>query len=298
MSMEAYQSRYCPIDFQTEPSLVVRWRSTLLASGAVYQPTRVIREIELFGSSVSPARVETDVGEGFIKGLGNPLGEAPLIAELVSAELATWLGLQVPPFAVVRQCEIDIRMKRNGEIMQPPMFCSFAVDGTPRDGGDTFLSRLGNPADVARLVVFDTWVRNNDRFALGLANSDNLLYVRRGRGRKYDLVPIDHSHCFVEADFPTQAAPDNWVTDVVVYGKFPEFDPYITQHAVMLALGDLAKLERSFVEEVVNSVPAEWGLGPNARNSLINLICDRANFVVNNLAQRLVDDPELPFDGV
>lgn len=268
----------------------------MLVCGTVCQPLEVRREVENFLSSTSPIRVDTDVGEGFLKSLGNPMGSSTLVSELVCGELATWLGLQVPPFAVVKQCQIDLTMAKNGMPMIPPMFFSLAVDGTPHDRGDTFLSRLRDPSDVALLVVFDTWVRNWDRFFDGDDNADNLLYVKAEGRRKYDLVPIDHSNCFLgnDVDFPTSAAPEAWVLDPNIYGKFPEFDPYISAKSVRRAVMKLSQLDRDFVVQVVNSIPPEWGLGPNAALSLIDLICGRAEYVVNTISARLVDEPEIP----
>jgi hypothetical protein len=268
----------------------------MLACGAECQPNEIIREIEKFPSSTSPVRVATDAGEGFVKSPGNPMGNAALISELVAAELGRWFGLRIPPFAVVTRCDIEITMTRNGVAIAPPLFFSLAVDGTPRDGGDTFLSRLRDPGDVAKLVVFDTWIRNWDRFLNGDGNDNNLLYVKAATGRKYDLVPIDHSNCFIGDDiaFPIGPVPEDWVNDPNVYGKFPEFDPYINARNVHSAIDCLATLKRADVVEIVNSVPPEWGLGVYAATALVDLICERAAFVVNSLPARLVDEPEIP----
>ena len=226
----------------------------MVACGQYCQPTEVLREIELFPTSTRPARVDTDDGEGFIKGLGNPAGLTALISELVAAELGTWLGLQIPQFAIVRRCDIQIQMlQHHGQIL-PPMFFSKAVDGTPRDGSDLFLNRLRRPSDVARLIVFDTWIRNGDRYLQGSENSDNLLYVRSSEARKYDLVPIDHSHCFVEIDFETELPGPELVNDNAVYGLYPEFRSHITTESVAEAIDDLSRLDRGFVEECVNLV--------------------------------------------
>ncbi|MGV0818448.1 HipA family kinase [Martelella sp. AMO21009] len=267
----------------------------MLACGKTVCPTEITREIEHFSSSTSPARVATDAGDGFIKSLGNPMGGAALVSELVAAELAAWFELSVSPFAVIYKCDIEIVMRKNGQKMTPPLFFSSAVEGVPRDGTDVFLQRLRNKDCVSRLVVFDTWIRNWDRYYKEEANSDNLLYVQASV-HKYDLVPIDHSNCFigVEPDFPDGAAPQDWIEDAGVYGKFPEFDGFITDQSVSAALTKLGTLDRSFVSEIVNSVPLEWGLGPPARAGLIDFICARANYIVKNLAPKLIDEPPLP----
>jgi hypothetical protein len=223
------------------------------------------------------------------------MGSAALTSELVAAELAVWFGLDVPPFAVIHQCDIEIIMRKNGQPMIAPLFFSSAVEGIPRDGTDVFLRRLRDKDCVSRLVVFDTWIRNWDRYYGEDANSDNLLYVQAST-QKYDLVPIDHSNCFIGGDaaFPDGAAPVDWVEDGGVYGKFPEFDDFITADSVRAALAKLATLDRGFVAEVVNSVPLPWGLGQAARSGLIDFICARASYVVDTLAPKLIDEPSFP----
>lgn len=266
----------------------------MLQCGCTHQPTKVLFEIAHFKSSTSPIKVNTDIGEGYVKGINNPLGNRPLICELVAAELASWFGLKVPPFAIITECEIELTMKKNQQLMLPPMFFSYSVDGDTRDGSDTFLKKLNDKDDVAKLVVFDTWIRNNDRYALGVPNSDNLIYSLTETGRMYDLIPIDHSEAFVDLDFSPNPPAENEIMDINVYGRFPEFDAYINHRSVSNAIQKLSTLDRVFVERVVNSVPAEWGLGDFASASLVELICARAEYVVDSLPARLVDDPELP----
>lgn len=269
-----------------------------LACGTECRPAIITREIQLFPSSCRPAKVATDVADGFIKGLGNPQGPSTLISELLAAELGTWFGLKIPPFAVVANCPIQIHMLQHHGYIQPPVFFSKAIDGMPRDGTDVFLRRLRRPSDVARLVVFDTWIRNNDRFVEGAENSDNLLYsVSQERGQ-YEIVPIDHSHCFTDQQFEIDlpAGLAQLTTDSRIYGRYPEFIPLITADAVDSALADLAQLDPEFVNECVNALPAQWGLPSALRQPLVDLICERADFVVGNLRGGLID-PALPFNG-
>jgi hypothetical protein len=276
----------------------------MLACGTECQPTTITREIQLFPSSCRAAKVATDVADGFIKGIGNPGTSSAMISELLAAELGTWFELRIPPFAVVRDCPIDIPMKdREGNLegyISPPVFFSKAVDGIPRDGSDRFLKRLETPSDVARLVVFDTWILNNDRYVDGSENSDNLLYAQAERKGKYDLVVIDHSHCFVdqpfEIDLPGKRLPQ-LLQDTTVYGRYPEFTPFITEDDVNAAINKLAELERDFVVECVNQIPAEWGLAAALQIPLVDFVCGRAAFVVDLMRDRFISNPRLPFDG-
>ncbi|TGT35715.1 HipA family kinase [Mesorhizobium sp. M8A.F.Ca.ET.165.01.1.1] len=265
----------------------------MLSSGQHCQPKEVLREIELFASSTRPARVDTDAGEGFVKGIGNPQGCAALISELVAAELCAWFKLKIPSFAVIKECAIELPLVNWHGNMLPPLFFSRAVDGIPRDGSNTFLDKLTDVGDVARLVVFDTWIKNSDRFHMGQAKSDNLLFVPIGR-QKFDLVPIDHTHCFVEIEFDGNPPTMAEICDPTVYGRFPEFDPYLTGKGVRSAIHHLASLDPNFVAEVVNSVPQEWDLDYQARQSLSELICRRAEYVVQTIEARLVAQPDIP----
>lgn len=263
----------------------------VLACGAICRPTLIEREIRGLKSNTSPFHVFTDAGPGFVKAPNGPRGTSAVIAELVSAELGTWLGLKIPAFSIIPECNIELVMK-NGEAMTGPLFFSQEVDGTPYDGTDTFLSKLHDPDDVARLVIFDTWVHNWDRCGLGDVNLENLLVVRRAGGRAYDLVPIDHAWAF-DGEFPSRPPTDDVIEDATVYGNFPAFESYIDFRSVTRVLDRLSRLDRRFVEEVVNSVPPQCGLANLAASSLTELICRRAAFVVNTIADRLVDNPPL-----
>lgn len=266
----------------------------MLACGAVCKPTEVVQELERFESSTKPARIKTDDGIGFAKSIGNPQGDFTLASELICAELAVWFGLAVPPFAVIPKCEIQIPIGAGPAQFCAPLFFSLQLDGVPRDGTDTFLKRLRRRGDVAKLIVFDTWVRNCDRHGSYGSNSDNLLYVRNGG--QYDLVPIDHSHCLIDTDCDTDLpARDGICLDENVYGFFPEFSSFVGSAQVADAVAKLDSLDQRFVEECVNSVPTEWGLLPAHRAPLVNLICCRAKFVVNTIAAKLIEEPELPF---
>ena len=135
----------------------------MLHCGRDWQPTAIARVIEMIDSSTCVAKVATDAGIGFVKGLGNPAGNESLALELVGTELAAALGLTVPSFAIIAIEGITIPTLRGGTFDVGPAFISKELRGGPSDGGNAFLKRLANPADIPLLVAFDTWVRNIDR---------------------------------------------------------------------------------------------------------------------------------------
>jgi hypothetical protein len=137
----------------------------------VWQPTTIRRYIKGFPSSARTARVDTDAGQGYVKGMGGPEGPHTLASEWVGTQLAAWLGLSTFDFAIVRIDEVDEiwfvdkEGNRTGKAEPGPAFITRAESGDTWSGGEKQLRKLVNPQDVARLVVFDTWLLNCDRYS-------------------------------------------------------------------------------------------------------------------------------------
>ncbi|WP_456745035.1 HipA family kinase [Bradyrhizobium sp. USDA 4354] len=235
----------------------------------------------------------TDAGNGFLKGLGNPAGHMSLAAELVAAELAHWLGLPIPSFAKVHLTgDLQIPMIDGGQFQQGPAFISKEVDGFSGPGG---LSRLTNPDDVSRLVVFDTWVRNGDRCAPAESgyppNYDNLFFTRLGS--RFQLTALDHSHAFVENGLEGSLSDPYVLADEGIYGYFPEFAGLIKFSAVSAAVDRLNQVTPAMANEIVASIPAEWQISDGAKASWANVIIVRAQKVAGYLPAKLLNDPGL-----
>lgn len=270
----------------------------MLCCGKEWQPTLIRRVIETLPTSTCVAKVATDAGHGFLKGMDNPAGNHSLATELVAAELAVQFGLRVPPFALVQVEGIEIPMVDRASVqlgvVQPgPAFISREVEGTTGDGGDEFLRRIANREDVSKLVVFDTWIRNADRCPPNLHdvpyNRDNLFFSIEGR--RFELVAIDHSHCFVEGTLDDLLAGADLLNDGAIYGYFPEFEPFIEAHAVAAAAARLRQIDIALVQAIVASVPKEWGVTAPTREAWVELICGRARRVADFVSAKLVNDP-------
>lgn len=252
-----------------------------LRCGATWQPGRVERVIETFDTSTRVAKVATDAGTGFLKGMGNPAGNIALASELVAGELAACIGLRIPEFAVVDVVDLEIPMMGHPPMHWGPAFISRTIDGFPSDGTDNFVSRLDRPGDVAKLVFFDTWIRNSDRFpppgGWGEPNRDNLFFT--AVARRFGIVALDHSHAFVEGDLETEIGLPAVREDARVYGLFPEFHPYITEGAVLAAADQIGHIDAAVVGKIVASVPIPWGPSPGARLAWVETILARAAMV-------------------
>lgn len=255
----------------------------MLHCGTEWRPTLVKRVIELLPTSTRPAKVLTDQGVGFLKGMGNPQGSGALAQELVGTELARWLGLKTPPFAIVNLRDMDIPMLHRPHPMQHgPAFVSGELKGATGDGGAAFLRKLTNPQDVAKLVLFDTWIRNSDRYAPWIqgqedSNLDNLFF--RPEGRKFELVAFDHSHCFVETSLDTELNWQATTRDERIYGNFPSFKPYFTYDSLDAARARLREMNQEIAGEIVGSIPEGWEIPEETRTKWVEVICARAALV-------------------
>ncbi|OKO80410.1 hypothetical protein AC630_15745 [Bradyrhizobium sp. AS23.2] len=216
-----------------------------------------------------------------------------LAAELVAGELAHWFGLPIPPFAVINLSgEIEIPMIDGGPLLAGPAFISKEVDGFSGAAG---ISKISNPADVSRLIVFDTWVRNADRCApepFGYPpNYDNLFFTRSAS--KFQLTALDHSQAFVESGVEDSLSDPYLLTDDEVYGYFPEFADLVDSGAVMDAAGKLRQIVPATVHEIIASIPAAWAISDSARASWADVILARARAVADYLPPKLLVNPGL-----
>jgi len=129
-----------------------------------WQPTAIRRFEGSVPSSSCVLRVVTDQGKGYLKALGNPQGPGILAREWVGTSLARRFGLSTFEFAIVQvTAQDDLPFASGGHARPGPAFITRAEPGAPWGGKDLELRRLINPEDLARLVVFDTWIRNRDR---------------------------------------------------------------------------------------------------------------------------------------
>jgi hypothetical protein len=147
-----------------------------------------------------------------------------------------------------------------------------------------------------RLVVFDTWVRNCDRYPPDLTkrrpNYDNVFLadpVGPSTGQPI-LIAMDHTHCFTcGRDLDADVANVSRVKDDRLYGLFPGFVPFVRQQDVEAAISRLHQVTRQVVSGMVASIPRDWEVEEAARDALIELICRRAEFVAENVVAQVAN---------
>ncbi len=242
------------------------------------------------------ARIVTDAGKAYIKAMGNPQSPHLLAIELIATRLAQWFKLPVLDHALVRiDSEVDeIPFLRGGTAASGPAFVTRAITAHPWGGSADELKTLVNPEDIGRLVVFDTWVRNCDRYSQNLTstriNYDNVMLeeLDGSDAGNLRLIAMDHTHCFTcGGDLDSTVNHIDRVKDDSVYGLFPGFVSCVRQLDVDAAIADLSKLDVSFISSVVHELPDEWEVPRAAQVALRDVIVQRAGFVVQTLTPKL-----------
>ena len=267
-----------------------------------WQPQTVRRFVKGFPTSARTALVETDIGPGYLKAMGGPEGPHTLASEVVATQLASWFGLSTFDWAIVELDEIDEIPfldkdgNQTGKASPGPAFITRAEPGASWGGGERELKMLANPDDVSRLVVFDSWVLNCDRYSrprnnpTGRAriNRDNVFLSEEAPTGKFLLKAMDHTHCFTcGREWTKKLAHDDTMKDNRVFGLFREFRKYLNRDVVVQAAADLRGITRESVAEMTQFIPKEWEVPRAARNALIDLVVGRAIFVAETIESRL-----------
>jgi len=268
--------------------------------GSSWCPTTIKRFVQSFDTGTAVVRVETDCGEGFLKALGNPAGPHALACELVGTQLAKWFKLSTFDYDIVSVTSDDEIPFYNGQrAAEGPAFISRFEAGLPWGGSKRELDKIINRAAFGRLVVFDTWTRNCDRYPADLGkrrpNRDNVYFSRKGgKAGKLVLKAIDHTHCFTcGRELSSRLSNIGTIEDPRLYGLFPEFQPLICKADVTQAVADLKLIRRTDVETMVAAVPAEWQVSSSARAAWVELICRRADFVARTVSDLIWPQGEL-----
>jgi len=195
-----------------------------------WRPTALRRVVHSKDTSMGTTEIVTDAGWAYIKPMGNRQGPHALAAEWVGTHLARWLGLPTFDFAIMELGDADtFPLPRKAAAQAGPAFVTRAMKGKPWSGDPAVLSKLVNPDDVSKLVVFDTWTLNCDRHPPDLSkrkpNRDNVyLSTENAPRHRLRLVAMDHTHCFTcGRDLTGNVATIDRVRSDEIYGLFPEF---------------------------------------------------------------------------
>lgn len=262
--------------------------------GGGWTPHAIRRFVRAYESSSEVTRVETELGEGYMKALGNKEGPHVLACELVGTALADWLGLPTLDYAIIEVTSDDEIPLASGRLAQPGRaFITRAEDGFPWGGDPRTLVHLQNQGDLAKLVILDTWIRNCDRHRpppSKRVNVDNVFLSRSADGPSWLLLKaIDHTHAFTCGNQLTRRIAEiDSIRDETVYGSFPEFTEFLRADDIAECGNQLQRMNTAVARLAVDEVPSEWDVSKDVRAAWVEFIVRRADFVVTSVVPRLV----------
>jgi hypothetical protein len=235
--------------------------------------------------------VVTDAGPAYLKAINNPQGPHVLACDWIGTQLARRFGLKTFDVAILDigeedEIPIDDQMAQAG-----PSFVTRGEQGEPMSG-EKALANVVNLEDIPRLIVFDTWVRNCDRYAPGLGKGgrsrrrlDNLFLSNEGAPKgKFVLKAIDHGHiltCGRELK-PSLANVDN-IRDDRLYGFFPFFEDHVTFDQILETGGEFKTVDPGMWRGLLESIPSAWQVSEATRSVIDRFLLERARFLVDNL---------------
>ncbi len=255
-----------------------------------WKPTQILDVSRVLNTSMRTAVVETDAGRGFLKAMGGPEGPHRLACEWIGTSLANWFGLRTFDFALVQVGEWnEIRFPEGGRATPGPAFITRAEAGHSWSGDSRELEKIANRQDLTRLIVFDTWIRNRDRYFVRggekRANCDNVFLAgeEAGRGR-FLLVAMDHTHCLAGPEGLSESiARIDGVKDEAIYGAFPQFEEFFDREEVFRAQRKLREVRPEAIQPILAGLPRQWEVSQEARKALIEFLCQRGRFLIERL---------------
>lgn len=229
-------------------------------------------------------------GAAYLKAPNNPEGPHALAREFVGTCLARAFGLPTLNYGLT---QIDATVEEiplgNGTLAASgTAWVTQSEMGHVWGGKEAELELLDNLNDIPRLVLFDTWVRNRDRHAPPEMNRKpnygNVFFSSRGCEREhYRLLAMDHTHIFsADSALNGRITRIDNVLDKKIYGRFPQFAPYLDAGALERAAEDLQRLDANQIARVIDTVPADWDLVTETREALRDFLVRRASFVAEN----------------
>ncbi|MFP4303702.1 MAG: HipA family kinase [Rhodosalinus sp.] len=262
----------------------------------VWRPTRVLRVLEVLNTSTRPLRVQTDEGAALAKYMGNRQGLDALCAELISAELLKLLHLDTPEHAVVWMEAFEVPEKEVQVQAGPAFLTRWQETAMTFSGSGELLKRIGNPDAIPQVLVFDTWVRNLDRFVASPdsagENLDNLLFVPDGN--RIRMLVIDHSHAFSETTLE-DGIDEEWWQDRTICGTLPNFAEFLREDSLHTSLDKICEINAGQLNEIMENVPYEWGLTMRTKERLVDGLLQKAREMQDWLPKGLLRQPPLSF---
>ncbi|MGP0064027.1 MAG: hypothetical protein ACLQGP_10575 [Isosphaeraceae bacterium] len=157
------------------------------------------------------------------------------------------------------------------------------------------MEQLVNPEDITRLVVFDSWTRNCDRYAPEgrRVNRNNVYLSESAPPDNLLLVAMDHSHCFTcGRPLTVKLAHIDSVQDEGIYGLFPQFHPWLDGRVVRQTIDKLRSFTKKDAETVTRDIPREWEMDVATTDALNQFLVSGAAYLAATIMIKLCPSDE------
>jgi hypothetical protein len=266
-----------------------------------WQPRLIRRVVAAKETGTEVVEIVTDHGPAFAKFLGNREGPHVLAAEYLGTRLAAAMGLPVLDWSTLEYDGFpEIRLPSGGLAKAGSAWCTRRVEGFVWSGIAADLKEIENPADLAKLVLFDQWTLNCDRYRPlpppnFRKNLQNVFFSRESETRgKMRLMAMDHTHILTcGSPFRGDLARIGRVRDETAYGRFPEFMEWIRREHAVAAVEAMNSVEADEIRAIVREIPADWEVEEDHRRALIDFLLDRRNWLSAEFVTRLFPQGEL-----
>lgn len=127
---------------------------------------------------------------------------------------------------------------------------------------------LTNPQQLIEMIVFDTWIHNEDR------NQENLMFAKNIYTKKYDLYLIDNTEALYGSSKPTSRDITHFSASGVV--KIDEFKKLLDNNYAdfELCIAKIESMQDDKIKSIIDEVPTEF------------IVDDERDFIYNFLTSR------------
>lgn len=273
-----------------------------MTSEFIWKPTKMLRYIRTVASSSATGIIQTDAGVGYIKAINNPQGPHVLACDWIGTQLARRFGLHTFDVAIIDLTPGN-EFPLTDNIFAAPgsAFVCREELGQVMDGWRS-LSNVENIGDIPRLIVFDTWVRNCDRYAPGLGrngqarmNQDNVFLSIEGASQgKFILKAIDHGHIFTcGKPLNKKIAQIDIIREEKLYGLFPLFKDYVNVEQIEQASRVLKDIRSDLWDDLLHTIPSNWDVKDDAKEAINRFLLERARFLADHIHSLATKEIEL-----
>jgi hypothetical protein len=301
-------TRSQPAHARSDVKMTAAWKATVnfptsrngvmehfkpIYTSPTWQPMKIEYAGDPIATSTGVTRVFTDAGWAYCKPIGNRQGEQVLACEWVCVRLAKWFGLPTFDAAVIdlpkdKCIDLAVYREKRYRAKAGPCFLTRDTPGHVWGRKESELDRLSNPGDLTKLVAFDCWVLNRDRYLPDAekpkANYGNVFLADLAgvKGNRL-LTAMDHTHCFDNGQLNTRLSQIDLVKEGRVFGMFPAFRSRIQPVELVAAVAKLKTVSAEEIATIIAEVPDRWGVDAAIRKAWCEQIVNRARFLAEEL---------------